>query len=79
MRLLNTKEFNLIINKEEHLLFMFNTSRNFLKELIRFIQIVSKLGLQYEFNERFGYLMQNTRYCGHGVKLKVHLKLPNDK
>ena len=37
MRLINTKDFNLIINKEEHLLFIFNTSRNFLKELIKFI------------------------------------------
>jgi len=53
---MNCKEFNLSINKEEHLMFMFNTSRNVLKELIKFIKIIDQIGFNYDFNQKFGYL-----------------------
>ena len=43
-------DFNLCINKEEHLTFLFNTSRNLLSELIKFIKKIDNLGFNYDFN-----------------------------
>lgn len=33
---INCKKFNIVVNKEEHLMFIFNTCKNYIQELIKF-------------------------------------------
>ena len=42
-------------------------------------KIIDQLDFKYDFNPSFGYLMHDTKYCGHGIKLRVKLKLPSHK
>ena len=41
---MDCEQYNIFINKEEHLTFMFNTGKNLLKELSKCIKIVDKIG-----------------------------------
>jgi len=77
------QKYSVLLNKEEHFEFVFNKTKDidFQMDLISVFDLLSRVQdkTNFVFDPNYGHITANPKYLGLGLRVRVYLRIPQDR